>query len=171
MRRLLFVAGEGEGHRQRADTPAVHVDGEDELGHPVPVGALAGGKPACGERRGGLKQRMQQLHVGLHHGNQEAGDKDEPRLQHHNSGCPLHQRRRNGFVVELDVLSAFYRGDDGFDDDEQRGGLDTAARGAGGAANEYCHQNQDDGGYFHRIDIQYVKSRGSAGRNLKYGGE
>ena len=91
MRGFLLVAGECEGHRQRADTAAVHVDDQDELGHPVPIGTFAGGKTARGECRGGLKQRVKQLDIRLYHGEQETGNQDERAGHHHDGGRFLHQ--------------------------------------------------------------------------------
>ena len=73
MRGFFLVAREREGHRQCTDTPAIHVDNEDKLGHPIPVGALTGGETAGGKSRGGLEKGGQQLHVRLHHGKQKAG--------------------------------------------------------------------------------------------------
>lgn len=140
MRRFLFMAGERESQGQGADTAAVHVDNQYQFGHPVPVGAFAGGEAACGECRGGFEQGGQQLHIGLHHREQEAGNGDECQRQQQDGGCPFHQRGRDGFVVEFNVFFTLYRGDNGFDDDEQRGGLDAAAGGARRTANENHHQ-------------------------------
>ena len=91
MRGFLLVAGECEGHRQRADTAAVHVDDQDELGHPVPIGTFAGGKTARGECRGGLKQRVKQLDIRFYHSEQKTGNENECRRQHHNGGRLLYQ--------------------------------------------------------------------------------
>ena len=79
MRGFFLVAREREGHRQRADTTAIHVDNEDDFCHPVPVGALAGGQSARGEGREGLKQRMKQLDIRLHDREQKTGNKHERR--------------------------------------------------------------------------------------------
>ena len=79
MRGFLFVAREGEGHGQRADTTAVHVDNEDELGHPVPVGAFAGGETARSESGGRFKQRVKQLDIRFYHGEQKTGNENECR--------------------------------------------------------------------------------------------
>ena len=74
VRGFFFVTSERKCQRQRADTTAIHVDGQDQFRHPVPVGAFAGGEAACGECRGGFEQGGQQLHIGLHHREQEAGN-------------------------------------------------------------------------------------------------
>ena len=158
MRRLCLVAGEGESHCQSADTSAIHIDDQDEFRHPVPVGAFTGGETACGECRGGLKQRVKQLYVRLHDRKQEAGNQDESRRHHHDGGRLLHHRRGNGLVVEFDVLLALHRGNNRLDDDEKRGGFDTAARGAGRTAYEDRNQNQNDCRYMHHIDIQHIES-------------
>ena len=66
MRGFFLVARESEGHRQRTDTTAIHVDNEDHFCHPVPVGAFAGGQSACGEGREGFKERVKQLDIRLY---------------------------------------------------------------------------------------------------------
>jgi len=171
VRRLLFVAGEGEGQGQRADTATVHVDRQDDLCHPIPVGTLAGRETAGGERRRSLEQCVEQLYLRFHDGEQKTRDEDERRRHHQDGGCPLNQGCGDGLVVELNVLAALHRGDDGFDDDEQRGRLDAAACGTRGSADEYRYQDQNDGGYVHRVEIQNVESGCPAGDNLKDGGE
>ena len=88
---FLFVARESEGHGQRADTTAVHVDNEDELGHPVPVGALTGGETARSESGGRFKQCVKQLHLRFYHGKQKTGDENERCRQHHDGGRFLYQ--------------------------------------------------------------------------------
>ena len=90
VRRFLFVSGEGECQGQGADTAAVHVDNQDELGHPIPVGAFARGETAGGEGRGGLKQSGQQLHVRLYHREHKAGNGDESQRQQQNGGGSFH---------------------------------------------------------------------------------
>jgi len=91
MRGFFFVAREREGHRQGADTTAVHVDNEDHFCHPVPVGALSGGQSARGEGREGFKQRMKQLDIRLHDREQKTGNEHERRRHHHDGGCFFHQ--------------------------------------------------------------------------------
>ena len=90
VRGFFFVTSERKCQRQRADTTAIHVDGQDQFRHPVPVGAFAGGETAGGERRGGLEQRVKQLHVWLHHREQETGNQDKSRRHHHDGGRLLH---------------------------------------------------------------------------------
>ena len=91
MRGFLFVAREGEGHGQRADTTAVHIDDEDEFGHPVPVCTFAGGETARSESGGRFKQCVKQLHLWLYHGEQKTGNENECRRQHHDGRRFLHQ--------------------------------------------------------------------------------
>ena len=155
----------GEG----ADTTDVHVERKKSLARHGETADAARGESTGGKGRRGLEDDVLQRNHRLQKAQCHDGYKNENQRHHDNRVGFVHQRERNGLLVELDTLFSLDSGKKGLDNHEGGGGLDAAARGTRRRPDEDNQGDNHQHRYTYRIDIHDVESCRTAGRHLEKG--
>ena len=163
LRTLAERIGKGEG----ADTADVHVEREQSLARHGETANASRGQPARGERRRGLEDDVLQRNHRFQKTQRDYRYEDDYQ-RHDNDGIGLvHQRERNGLLVELDTLLPLDGGEKRLDDDKGCGGLDAAARGTRRRPDEDYQGDDHQHWNTYRIDIHDIETCRAAGCHLE----